>query len=92
MTGVLLDTNKHARFQFGEYILAHSDLTNNTMDKRATDAIYLRPSGNKQGGFFAFDIRTGERIHRMYATSVPTTNTVIERVHEIAKQQGVFAD
>ena len=88
ITGVSLDYNLHARFQFGDYILTHHDATDNSMAERATSAIYLRPSGNVQGGFFAFNLTTGKRIHVFHATLKPMTQIVIDRVHEIAKRQG----
>ena len=87
MTGYSLDANKHTRYQFGEYLMAHADETNNSMEVRADDSIYLRPSGNRQGGFFVFDLSTGRRVHRMHGTPAPMTDSVISRVEEIADAQ-----
>ena len=87
MTGVVLDATKHARFQFGEFVSAHQDETNNSMDPRALDTIYLRPSGNIQGGYYAFDLRSASRIHRMHGTALHMTENVINRVAEIAIEQ-----
>ena len=70
MTGKSLDANIHARYQFGEYLMLHEGETDNTTNPRALDRIYLRPSGNLQGGFWAFDIGSGQRVHQMHGTSM----------------------
>ena len=87
MTGVVLDAAKHGRYQFGEYLMAHNDETNNSMDDRAADSIFLRPCGNLQGGFYALDLATGRRIHRMHGTPVPMTDTAIARVTSFATKE-----
>jgi hypothetical protein len=87
MTGIKLDASKHCRFQFGDYVLAHEGETDNTMRARATDAIYLRPTGNANGGFYVFDLDTARRVHRRSATAGHMTNTIIDRVESIARQQ-----
>ena len=85
--GIKLNAKVHCKFQFGEYILAHEE-SDNTMKPRARDAIYLRPTGNPDGGFYVFDLKTARRVHRRNATRAHMTNTIIDRVHEIARKQG----
>ena len=54
MTGHPL-TNKIVESQFSDFVQAteppKTNNTNNPTDKRTSDAIYCRPSGNHQGGF-----------------------------------------
>ena len=86
VTGIKLDAKKHCRFQFGDYVLAHGD-SNNTMGARAGESIYLRPTGNPDGGFYVFDLATARKVHRYSATAAHMTQSVIDRVHTIAAEQ-----
>ena len=75
-----------------EPILAHvDDTSNNTMQPRAVDAVYLRPTGSLTRGFWAYDINTGERIHRHSATPTPLTKAMSKRIDVIAQKQKVPA-
>eukprot|EP00536_Pseudo-nitzschia_multiseries_P002311 jgi/Psemu1/5275/gm1.5275_g len=59
----------------------------NSMNPRAVNAIYLWPSNNKQGDFFVFDLKTARHMHRCSATLARITNTIIQRVRNIADKQ-----
>lgn len=87
MTGLSLNDAKHMRFQYGEYSMAHKDETDSTMKVRATYSIYLRPSGNMNGGFYVYSLITGQRLHRMHATLQPITQAVIDRIAHFAIEQ-----
>eukprot|EP00536_Pseudo-nitzschia_multiseries_P014537 jgi/Psemu1/39067/gm1.39067_g len=89
---VRLDAAKHCKFQFGDYVLAHDDTSDNTMNPRACDAIYLRPTGDRSGAMYLFDLNTARRIRRRTATGAHMTNTVIERVEAIAAKQNAPID
>ena len=96
ITGLRLDANIHCKFQFGDYILPHNG-TDNTMKPRANDAIYLRPTGSAAGGFYVFDLTTARRVHRRSGRLAHMTNSIIDTVHRIAKNEGspvglVFGD
>ena len=86
MYGIKLDARVHCQHQFGDYVLSHED-SDNTMKPRARDAIFLRPTGNPDGGFYVFDLVTARRVHRMRATPAHMTDTIINRVHKIASDQ-----
>jgi hypothetical protein len=51
MTGFTLDYAKHCRLEFGSYVQTHED-HDNSMQSRTTGAIALRPTGNRQGGYY----------------------------------------
>ncbi|VEU43169.1 unnamed protein product, partial [Pseudo-nitzschia multistriata] len=87
LTGTRLDAQKHCKFQFGDYVLGHEESGDNSMDPRARDAIYLRPTGDVQGAMYLFDLATQRRIRRKTATLAHMTDTVIRRVEEIARKQ-----
>ena len=51
LTGEPLDYNKHFQIPFGSYVQAnHKPNPKNTTAPSTLDAIYLRPTGNLQGG------------------------------------------
>jgi len=60
--------------------------TKNDKTPRAARAIALRPSNN-QGGYYFMSLKTGKRIHGFQWTRLATTQSVIDRVHELAEQQ-----
>ena len=72
--------------KFGEYVETH-EKTDNTLKERTVTAICLRPSGNTQGSFYYYSLVTGKRLHRRRCTAKPMPQTVIDRVHAIAKKQ-----
>ena len=86
ITGIALDATKHCRFQYGDYVLAHNE-TDNTMNPRAGDAIFLRPTGTADGAFFVFDLQTARRVRKHSATLAHMTDSIIKRVHAIADSQ-----
>eukprot|EP00536_Pseudo-nitzschia_multiseries_P012709 jgi/Psemu1/32890/gm1.32890_g len=89
MTGVACNARTHGKFQFFQYIQAHCEDTNNTMKPRPVDAIYLRPTGQLTDGFYAYDINTGQRIHRKRAIAIPMPQVVIDKLESNALEQGM---
>ena len=69
LTGIKT-TMAHAKYEFGRYLQTH-EATDNTMKQRTLDAIAMGPIGNRQGGFYALNLSTGQRIKRRSATPVP---------------------
>ena len=87
--GIRLDADKHLKFQFGEYVLGNEDDTNNGVTEgRRIDAIFLRPTGNRNGEMYLFDLATGRKVHKYRATPAHMTNTIIKRAEAIALAQG----
>ena len=78
----------HAKYQFGEYFQTHEE-SKNDMSERTLDAIFTGPIGNAQGGFYAINLKTGQQIKRFRATTLPITDTIISRVHELADKENV---
>ena len=70
-----LNFNKQCRGNFGEYILAHEDPdVTNDMKERTYYVFYLRPSGNLQGTFKAFDLKKGRIKKNRKFTCIPMTD------------------
>ena len=78
-----LDFNKHCCGDFGEYIQAHEDPNvTNVMKERTYNALYLGPTGNLQGNFKAFDLKTVRvKINRNF-TCVLMPDTVVKLVND----------
>ena len=56
--GTLIDYNKHCKLEFGTYVQVHEE-HDNSMATRTTGAIALRPTGNKQGGYYFYSLTSG---------------------------------
>lgn len=58
-----LDFKKHCRSPFGTYCEVHDELTpTNGMESRTHEAICLGPTGNLQGMYKFFSLKSGKRI------------------------------
>ena len=88
MTGIKLDANKHCRFQFGDYVLAHEE-TDDTMKPRATDCFYLHLTGTPDRAFMVMNLVTGEKVRRYSATVAHMNKSIISWVEEIAESEGM---
>lgn len=95
VTGIAIDASKHCRLPFGSYVQTHEQ-HDNSMSSRTIGAITLRPTGNRQGGYYFFSLQTGRRIIRNKWTEIPMPADVIQRVHAMAESRMlselVFAD
>ena len=77
---------RHAKYQFGEYFQTHEE-SKNDMSERTLDAIFIGPIGNIQGGFYALNLSTGQQIKRFRATTLPVSDAIITRVHQLAEAE-----
>ena len=85
-----LDYNKDLQIPFGAYVQAyHHEEPINNNGPRTIDAIYLRPTHNKQGGHELMNLSTGKLITRPRCWEVPVTDIVIKTVEKMAAKQGV---
>jgi hypothetical protein len=91
MTGKVVDYASHCKIMFGAYAQVHEQ-HNNSMDARTTGAIALRPTGNKQGGYYFMSLTTGRLLNRNHWTELPMPLDVIDRVHKLARQSYASKD
>ena len=79
-----------SKLNFGDYVQVHdpSDVTNTTK-ARTAGAIALYPSGNAQGSWYFMNLMTGERVHRYQWQRLPLPDEAIDRVHQLAKDEGM---
>jgi len=85
MTGLTLDYTKHCWLEFGSYVQTHED-HNNSMQSRTTGVIALRPTGNRQGGYYFMSLTTGRKITRNHWTELPMPQDVIDRVNALGRR------
>ena len=90
LTKTDLDYDKHLKIPFGTYVQAfHEETPKNTNAPRTLDAIYLRPTHNKQGGHELMNLNTGKLITRPKVWAMPVTDLVIKAVEAMAKKDGI---
>ena len=71
---------------FGRYCQIHEeDQPRNSLKARTRGAISLGPSGNAQGGHKFYTLDNGTVVVRRAWTELPTPQSVIERVHLLAR-------
>ena len=90
MTGTTLDYDKHCKIPFGTYCQVFQDNhPSNTDKERTVPAICLGPTGNLQGSYLYFSLETRKKITRPQATPLPITDSIIQWVEKIARQQNM---
>ena len=85
VTGLSIDYKLHCRAEFGEYVQTHEE-HDNSMQTRTVGALALRPTGNRQGSFYFYNLNSGLRINRLRWTPLPMPEEVIARVHALARR------
>ena len=83
-----LDYNKHCTYAFGSYVQVNNDPDpTNTNAPRTLDCIYLRSTGQQQGGHDCLHLPTNRIITRAKVTPIPITAGVMVQVQTIADQE-----
>ena len=85
ITGKTIDYNSHCKIEFGQYVQTH-EKHDSSMEPRTIGAIALRPTGNKQGGYYFYSLLSGGKIHRTHWTDVPMPKDVKDRLHAMARR------
>ena len=85
MTVKALDWKKICKLHFRAYTQVHKDRNvKNRLEDRTQGAICLGPTGNLQGAYNFFSLRSGKKITRVQLIEVPTCTIVMKRVTAIA--------
>ena len=84
VTGLTMKYGPHMLVPYGSYAHVHND-TDNTMRRRTTAAIALRPMGNRQGGHYFLSLRTGRMVSARTWTILPMPDIVRTRVAALAR-------
>ena len=90
MTGKKLDLKKSCKLHFGAYAQVHKDRNvTNTLEERTQGAICLGPTGNLQGAYNFFSLRSGKKLPAENSHNCPPPTIVMKTVAEmsLAKKQ-----
>ena len=82
------DYNEIVKLNFGDYVQTYEGETKNTNKSRHIGAIALFPSPSGHGSRYFMSLLAGKRIHRNSWTVLPATEDVIQRVNQLAREQG----
>jgi len=82
------DYNEIVKLNFGDYVQTYEGETKNTNKSRHIGAIALFPSPSGHGSWYFMSLLTGKKIHRNSWTILPATEDVVQRVNQLAKDQG----
>ena len=85
LTGKTINYNTHCVHEFGFYVQTHEE-HDNSMRIRTIGALALRPTGNVQGGHFFLSLVTGWVLNRQAINPLPMPDSVIDRVHYLARR------
>ena len=85
MTGKALNWKKSCNLHFGAYVQVHGYRNvANTLEEKTQRSICLRPTGNLQGTYILFLLRSDKKMTRGQFAEVPTPTIVIKRVASMA--------
>ena len=94
---IYLDYNVHCRLRFVQYVLMHHE-SNNTMDRRASAALNLGPTGDRKGNHYFYDIDTNHVVERLIDkhTLVPMPKNIPAKLNKIGIRErtpeGIITD
>ena len=90
MSGKPIDYNKHCKTPFGAYVQAlHESNPTNTNAPRTIGCIYLRYLEQGDGAYELYNLSTKKVLTRRKYTKLPIPDHVIEKVEQIARQDGI---
>ena len=83
----IIDYKKHCRFKFGDYVQAPEKVTNSVNKFRTVGTIARHPTGNAQGTWLFYSLRSGCPITKNGGTKLPVADHVIDWIHDLADQE-----
>ena len=90
MLGKPIDFAKHCKTPFGSYVQAlHENNPTNTTAPRTLGCIYLHYLEQGDGAYELYNLATKKILTRRKYTELPIPDHVIQRVEEIARQDGM---
>jgi hypothetical protein len=83
----IVDAKTDLALGFGDYVQAHRNIEDNTLEPRTDKAIALYPTGNLEGTLAFFNLNTNRVVKRNHWTSVPLDQSVVEHMNSLAGKQ-----
>ncbi|CAJ1962552.1 unnamed protein product [Cylindrotheca closterium] len=75
--------------ELGQYVHAIGTDSNNSMEPRSIEAIYIEPTKGQRTGHRVLNLNTKKMISRPKVVVLPVTDQVIQRVEAWAAAKGV---
>jgi hypothetical protein len=90
ITGQSIDNHGHCQLSFGTYVQVAEDHDIRVELPRTCGAIALHPTGNAQGAWYFYSLKTGRRITGYQWTELPMPAEVVD-VHALARRDYTLA-
>ena len=87
-SGLKLDAKRDLRIAFGDYVLATTAETNNSMGPRCEPFIALGGKGNPTGSVWMLSLKTNKVVTRDQFVILPMPDIVVEKITKQALRQG----
>ena len=82
------DGKRDFRCGFGDYVIATTPSTDNSMKSRTEDCVVMLPTGNRTGSVRMLSLATGKIVTRDHFKILPMPTSVILRMNELAAKDG----
>ncbi|CAJ1953524.1 unnamed protein product [Cylindrotheca closterium] len=76
--------------ELGQYVHAIGTESNNSLEPRSIEAIYIEPTKGQRTGHGVLNLNTKKMISRPKVVILPVTDQVIQRIEPWAATEGVF--
>jgi hypothetical protein len=83
----IVDAKTDLALGFGDYVQAHRNLEDNSMEPRTDGALALYPVGNLEGTWAFYNLNTNRVIKRNHWTEVPLDQSVIDHMNSASNKQ-----
>ena len=83
--GRKIDFRRHLKASFGDYVQAHRNKLDNTMNTRTDGGIALYDTGNVEGTWYIFNLATNELIRRNHFNVLPVPQIVVDHLNSMAR-------
>ena len=85
--GRKLDYKRNLKASFGEYVQAHRNKVDNSMETRADGGIALYDSGNIEGSWYVYNLNTDRLIKRNRLDILPMPEIVIDHMNRMCADE-----
>ena len=90
--GRKIDYKRNLRASFGDYVHVAPNAMDNSMKSRSEAAIALYDTGNVEGTWVVYNLRTKTTAKRNTLTTVPIPDIVIAHMNKLAERRAVNRD
>ena len=85
--GRKLDYKRNFKASFGDYVQAHRNTVDNSMNTRADGGIALYDSGNIEGSWYIYNLNTNKLLKRNKLEVIPMPQVVIDHMNSLCSRE-----